>query len=281
MPGVNLTMDTGDDTAFAATVNAGRDPSPQHIENLAAAVEQQASVLRTSGDTSCSVHKPRLARALEGQAGEAQIVVHDANVHLWDSHADLYEQSGRALRNALGELYGLKHDLRLLIEEKEPQYNAALRRGDATGAQGILTDTLTEADRIVAARGGRAEDYVKAVNFTAPIPERPVTEGGGSSGDRKRTTDGEKNNGEESKDGAKSGDQESQGQPGDRPRTDLPNDTNPLQAAGPPTGANSDRPRTDLPSAPIGHLPSAVSQLGTVGGAGSGAGGLTGLEAGG
>jgi hypothetical protein len=279
-------MDTGSGTAFAVMVNSGRDPSPQHIENVAAAVEEQASVLRTAGDTSCSLHRPRLARALEGQAGDAQIVVHDANVHLWDTHADLYEQAGRALRNALGELHGLKHDLRLLIQEMEPQYNAALRHGDATGAQAILTNTLAEADGMVADRGERAKSYVQAVNFTAPLPEHPVTGAGGESGQqgqRDKQTDPPKKPTDDT-----STDSSTSGRPGAGNGAPTRDKNTPIEGGAeggtdlPATSNDPARPlggkQTDVPGVggqgPV-PTPFPSTQMGAGGGGGSGPGGLT------
>ncbi|WP_236723005.1 hypothetical protein, partial [Mycobacterium avium] len=68
-------------------VKTGRWPSPEVLDRVADVHEQQAATLRTAGDTSCNVHRPRLKEALQGQAGEAQFAAHNANVHLWDAHA--------------------------------------------------------------------------------------------------------------------------------------------------------------------------------------------------
>lgn len=169
-------VDSGGDSTFATVVKTGRWPSPEVLDRVADVHEQQAATLRTAGDTSCNVHRPRLKEALQGQAGEAQFAAHNANVHLWDAHADLYKTSGDAVRLAAGELRSLQHDLRLLIEDKEPQYQAAMRSGKTVAAQAILTETLTEADDMVAKRGGSATMYVQGVNFTAPLPDRPATD---------------------------------------------------------------------------------------------------------
>lgn len=169
-------VDSGGDSAFATVVKTGRWPSPEVLDRVADVHEQQAATLRTAGDTSCNVHRPRLTEALQGQAGEAQFAAHNANVHLWDAHADLYKTSGDAVRLAAGELRSLQHDLRLLIEDKEPQYQAAMRSGKTVAAQAILASTLTEADDMVAKRGGSATMYVQGVNFTAPLPDRPATD---------------------------------------------------------------------------------------------------------
>jgi hypothetical protein len=152
------------------------------LDQLADAHEQQASTLRTAGDTSCNVHRPRLKEALKGQGGTEQIAEHNANIGLWDTHADLYKTSGDAVRLAAGELRSLQHDLRLLIEDKEPQYQAATRSGKTVAAQAIMTSTLTEADDMVAKRGQTATMYVRGVNFTAPLPDRPATDPDGQNG---------------------------------------------------------------------------------------------------
>lgn len=283
---------SGGDSEFAATVKAGRWPSPEILDRLADAHEQQGSALRTAYNRSCDVHRPRLQQALQGQAGEAQFAAHNANVHLWDTHADLYTESGNAVRNAADELRSLQHDLRLLIEDKEPQYQAAIRSGKTVAAQAILTETLAEADGMVTNRTGTATMYVRGVNFTAPLPDRPVTDPDGQNGENgnphhdKRTDPGV--NGKEAPgENAPAGSTDGQDQAGSQQgiKTDLPpgTSTSALDASGlshdirtdlppgvPPNGAPSPAtsPLNQVPQFLGGSMGRAAS-----GGGGAGAGG--------
>lgn len=282
-------VDFGDDSEFAAAVKAGRWPSPEVLDRVAAAHHQQATALRTAYNTSCDVHRPRLQKALEGQAGVAQFAEHNANVNLWDTHADLYTTSGHAVGNAAGELRALQHDLRLLIADKEPQYRAALRNRKAVAAQAILTETLTEADDMVTKRTGTATMYVRGVNFTAPLPDRPATDATGQNGSGgnphhdKRTdpgVNGEGAPGENADAGSTAGQYQAESQQGIK--TDLPpgTPTSDLDANG-----SSHDIRTDLPpgvptpapaTSPIAPLPQALG--GSMGRAASGGGGGSGIS---
>lgn len=291
-------VSSGDDSEFAATVKAGRWPSPEILDRLADAHEQQGSTLRTAYNRSCDVHRPRLQEALQGQAGEAQFAAHNANVHLWDTHADLYTESGNAVRNAADELRSLQHDLRLLIEDKEPQYQAAIRSGKTIAAQAILTETVNEADGMVTNRTGTATMYVRGVNFTAPLPERPATDPDGQNG-QSGTLDHAKNTrlpeGGDKKttaedagagDGAISGQSRRDVETGLPPNTatPLPQDAQrdietDLPPGVPPNGAPS--PTTS----PLNQVPQFLGgSMGRAAGGGSGAGGggsaLSGLGSG-
>jgi hypothetical protein len=169
---------TGDESPFAAAVKGGRFPFGaviEALEEVAGAHQQQHALLRAAIDVAKDVHRPRLAEALRGQAGDAQLAAFAANTRMWDQHADLYPPAAAGVTNAVGELRNLQSDLNLLIQEKESKYNEAVRRGDVVAAQQILADAHTEADRMVTDRGGNARGYIQAVNFTAPIPQGPGT----------------------------------------------------------------------------------------------------------
>ncbi|MGV7852541.1 hypothetical protein PJM29_30695, partial [Mycobacterium kansasii] len=90
-------VDFGDDSEFAATVKAGRFPDPAILDRVVAAHHEQAAGLRAAYNRSYDVHRPRLMQALQGQAGAAQIAEHNANADLWDSDADVYTTSARAV----------------------------------------------------------------------------------------------------------------------------------------------------------------------------------------
>ncbi|MCV7224794.1 hypothetical protein [Mycolicibacterium komossense] len=285
------TVASGGDSAFAAAIKAGRWPSPEVFEQVAAAHDQQASALVTAVDTSCAVHRPRLAQALQGQAGDAQIAAHNANIDLWDTHADVYTQSASAVRSAAGELRGLQHDLRLLIEDKEPQYNSALKRKEPLAAQGVLTDALNEADGMVATRGDAAAKYVQGVNFTAPLPQAPASPDGQNNTDRNGPPERDKRT-DASHDGDKKGTATGDGanstaaDPQRDVKTDMPpkTDTPNPEADGPPRDARTDLPPPDaLPNSqqplPVtGRMPAMPSQLGAGGQGSGGSGGGSGMS---
>ncbi|UCN13096.1 hypothetical protein LFT50_30795 (plasmid) [Mycobacterium intracellulare subsp. chimaera] len=285
-------VDFGDDSEFAAAVKAGRWPSPEVLDRVAAAHHQQATALRTAYNTSCDVHRPRLQEALEGQAGDAQLAEHNANVNLWDTHADLYTTSGHAVGNAAGELRALQHDLRLLIADKEPQYHAALQSRKPVAAQAILTETLTEADDMVTKRTGTATMYVRGVDFTAPLPERPATDATGQNGSggnphHDKRTDPDKSDGQAGGENSSSTDGQYQAQSQRDVRTDLPSGAT---ASDPDVSGSSHDIRTDLPpgappngaTSPLNQVPQflggsmgrAASGGGSAGGGGSGISGL-------
>lgn len=285
------TVDSGGESAFAATIKEGRWPSPEIFDPVATAYEQQAATLRTAGNTSWAVHRPRLAQALQGQAGDAQIRAHDANIDLWDAHADLYERSASAVRNAAGELRGLQTDLRLLIEDKEPQYNSAIRRNEPVAAQGILTATLTEADGMVATRGDAAAKYVHGVNFTAPLPQAPANPDGQGNQDHKDDTPHHGKQTDPDADGKKDGKKLAAGATGSdqTPRRDVQSDLPPdlpseaTAASGPPRDVQTDLPpdalangSQPLPVSGTGRMPISPTQMGAGGGGGD-ASGMSGL----
>lgn len=269
---------TDDESAFASAIKAGRFPSGailEALEQVAAAHTEQHAMLRTAIDAAMDVHRPRLAEALRGAAGDAQLAAHDANKRLWDRHADLYPPSADAVVNAVGELRDLQNDLNLLIQDKEPQYDSALRRRDVVGAQQILADAHTEANSMVADRGSRAQGHIQSVNFTAPIPQHPVTDPDGKNGDhgkqkRHKQTDLElKPSDEELANG---------GAPPHDKNTPIDDGTDPL-GTNEPTSSLRDK-QTDIPAV-VGpsppQMPFPGTQMGTGGGSGSSAGGLTGL----
>lgn len=267
-------VDFGDDSAFATAVKSGRWPSPEIFDRVASAHHEQATALRTAYNTSCDAHRPRLREALEGQAGEAQIAEHNANVHLWDTHADLYTTSGHAVGNAADELRALQHDLLLLIADKEPQYNSAIRNGKSAAAQAILTSTLTEADGIVTQRSQSAAAYVQGVVFnTGPLPQRPATDTDGQTGLKdnpdhtKRTGPPDKN---QKADDATTSDPDAGGSSHDI-RTDLPPGALPNGVPAPATS-----PMNQVPQLLSGSMGRATSG----GGAGGGGSAMSGLGSG-
>ena len=189
-------MDNGQGTesAFAAALKAGRFPSAaflERLEQVAAAHREQHAILRAAIDVTKDVHQPRLAEALSGEAGDAQLAALAANTRMWDQHADLYPPAADAVINAVGELRNLQSDLNLLIQANEPQFDAALRRGDVIAAQQILADAHIEADGMVTNRGGSATSHIQAVDFIAPIPLDPVIAGNGQ-GPKKHAKGGKK-----------------------------------------------------------------------------------------
>lgn len=183
-------MDTGA-TDLAAAVRAGRYPSDTEltaIDEQCSAAAQHAAALSAAATRAAHHHRPRLADALKGGTGDAQVAAVTAQASRWCAHADDHELARIAVENALGELRGLRCDLDLLIEAAAPQYNAALRLGNTTAAHGILTATLAEADGMVSERGAAATGHIAAVSFsTAPAPRRPSadTSIGGSDTSRK------------------------------------------------------------------------------------------------
>lgn len=174
-----MSMDTGA-TDFAAAVRAGRYPSDSDLAALdeqASAAAQHAATLGAAATRAAHHHRHRLADALKGAAGDAQVAEVSAQASRWCAHADDHELARTAVENAAGELRGLQYDLDLLIESAEPQYNAALRLGKTTAAQGILTATLAEADGMVTERSAAATGHITAVGFsTTPAPRRPSTD---------------------------------------------------------------------------------------------------------
>jgi hypothetical protein len=125
-----------DESPVATAVKAGRFPSSAVL----AALEQSKTDLgeqhKVLGEqhkvlgaalNAHAVHKRRLADALRDQAGDAALASHDANKRLWAAHEDVYAPAMNAVANAIGELPHLQKNLELLIEAKEPDYNAALR----------------------------------------------------------------------------------------------------------------------------------------------------------
>lgn len=289
------TADSGGESAFATTIKEGRWPSPEVFDPVATAYEQQAATLRTAANTSWAVHRPRLAQALQGQAGDAQIRAHDANINLWDTHAYLYERSANAVRNAAAELRSLQNDLRLLIEDKEPQYNSAIRRNEPIAAQGILTATLTEADGMTATRGDAAAKYIHGVNFTAPPPQAPANPDGQGNQDHKDDTPHHDKQTDPDADGKKDGKKLAAGATGSdqTPRRDVQSDLPPdlpseaTAASGPPRDVQTDLPpdalangSQPLPVSGTGRMPAlSPTQMGA-GGGGGGASGISGLGSG-
>lgn len=165
-------MDTGA-TDFAAAVRAGRYPSDSDLAALdeqASAAAQHAATLGAAATRAAHHHRHRLADALKGAAGDAQVAEVSAQASRWCAHADDHELARTAVENAAGELRGLQYDLDLLIESAEPQYNAALRLGKTTAAQGILTATLAEADGMVTERSAAATGHITAVGFSTTPP---------------------------------------------------------------------------------------------------------------
>lgn len=165
------------ESAFAAAIKTGRWANPEVLERLAGAHHRQYTELWDAANRSLDQHRPRLAEALVGNAGNAMLTAHDENVRLWFQHGDIYKASRDALVNAAAELHGLNRDLDLLIDDKEPAYNMAVKRGNIVGAEEIITSALTEADEMVVDRGARARQYVQAVDFGMPRPERPASNG--------------------------------------------------------------------------------------------------------
>ena len=242
-------VDFGDDSEFAATVKAGRFPDPAILDRVVAAHHEQAAGLRAAYNRSYDVHRPRLMQALQGQAGAAQIAEHNANADLWDSDADVYTTSARAVSNAASELRALQHDLRLLIADKEPQYNAAINAGKGAVAQAIRADTLAEADDMVVRRTEAATAHVRGVVFTSgPLPERPASDANDQTGPTEKPPNHTKNTdlpgngkGKSVAEGAKTGDGDGGAQRD--VETGLPTDAGP---SSPPQGPQRDV-QTDLP----------------------------------
>lgn len=206
-----MSMDTGA-ADLAAAVRAGRYPSDADLAALdeqASAAAQHAAALGAAATRAAHHHRPRLADALKGSTGDAQVAEVTAQASRWCAHADDHELARTAVENAASELRGLRYDLDLLIEAAEPQYNAALRLGKTTAAQGILAATLAEADGMVTERSAAATGHITAVSFsTAPAPRRPSTDtsiGGGSDASRKH--------GKQSDDAAEAGKGDASGEP--------------------------------------------------------------------
>jgi hypothetical protein len=184
--------------------------------------------------------------------------------------------------NAVGELRNLQSDLNLLIQDKEPKYKEALRRGDVVGAQEILAEAHTEADGMVTERGERASKYVTAVDFTAPLPEHPAIDGHGpkperGSKKRHKQTDPDVKVDGPSPDGTSETSADSGTPPHDK-NTPLPVDGGPnLPGADDAPSPLRDK-QTDVPRVlqdPV-QMPFPSPPMGTNGGSGiSGAGGLT------
>lgn len=172
-------MDTGG-SDLAAAVRSGRYPSD---EALAALDEQgstagrHAATLRTAAGRAVHYHRPRLADALHGDTGDEQVATVKAQASRWDAHSDDHKLARTAVDNAVSELRGLQSDLDLLIQDVEPQYQAALRLGDTATARGILVAALGEADEMVTTRTAAATGHVTGMTFsTAPAPRRPSTD---------------------------------------------------------------------------------------------------------
>ena len=287
------TVSSGRSSTFAAEVKAGRWPNPEALDQVAEAHEQQATQLRNAGEASYQFTKPHLVQVLVGEAGTAQLAAHDANVDLWDTHADLYEQSGRAVRNAAAELRGLQHDLRLLIEDNEPKYETALENSKGVAAQRILTATLSEADGMVADRAQSASKYVQAVNFTVPLPQGPAPDPDGQAshhGNDKPPHDKQNDPDAAGQKGGDKDDESAASHAGAQPQRDVQGDVPPGTTASQADNTSASPSRdvqTDLPPACPQPLPRSSqmpslspSQLGRSGsGGGSGGGsGMSGLS---
>jgi hypothetical protein len=138
---------------------------------------------------------------------------------------------------------------------------------------------------MVAARGRRAKDYVQSVNFTAPLPEHPITDAPpGTSNDEHhdKRTDGEQQ--QHDKKTADASNTPADSQSSRDVKTDIP----PQPASSEPDGSGPHDGRTDVPRVPLqngvpplpapSRIPSTpATEMGAAGGAGpgSGAGGLT------
>ncbi|MFP1155707.1 hypothetical protein ACK280_27190 [Mycobacterium sherrisii] len=164
------------ESALAAAIKVGRYPSYSTLaalEDSGAALAEQHQLLGAAIDQNPHF-RDRLKSALQGQAGDAAMLAHDGNRKLWQAHEDLYGSASVAVTNAVSELRRLQSMLQDLIDATEPQYNAALQRGDHIAAQSILTAAAGEADGMVAEHAGNAESYIKAVDFTAPLNPAPA-----------------------------------------------------------------------------------------------------------
>lgn len=268
-------MDAGT-TDFATAVRAGRYPSDTDLAALdeqASAAAQHAATLGAAATRAAHHHRPRLADALKGDAGDAQVAEVTAQASRWCAHADDHELARTAVENAASELRGLRYDLDLLIEAAQPQYNAALRLGKTTAAQGILAATLAEADGMVTERSAAATGHITAVGFsTAPAPRRPSTDTniGGSDTSRKRGKQSNDDGAEAEKDGAAG---EHDAETGDSKR-DIQVDTAATNGDGQPRAIKSDTPLTQpgMPMTPTQARPASGSSGGMPSGLGSGLG---------
>lgn len=142
----------GGESAFAAAIRTGRRPDDSTVEGWRAIKgyhEARKKQLNDAASASYEVYRPRMAEVLVGQAGDAQLASHDENVQLWLDHASEHEVKAGISTEVVAALLGLQIDLDRLVDQDEPAYNAALKRGNTVEAQGILTEATEIAEKYV------------------------------------------------------------------------------------------------------------------------------------